>query len=218
MASGEEDQPVPSKNQNAPQPERKHWLEYAIFGFVILTALATGCAAWYARQQWLTAEDNEKRSLRAYVFVESATLVTENGMPKGLRVDGKNTELFVNYKLVNVGQTPAYNVTRLLSLPLREYPLQHDIPIEATNGTSAYLTKSQSFGPVSSRGFTDPEMVTILRPGDQRLYFAGLISYFDIFHEPKETRFCFMYVRTLSGFEFVDCDRWNPADKISYAN
>jgi len=38
---------------------------------LVVTAIATTCAARYTYKQWLTADDTEKRSLRAYVFVES---------------------------------------------------------------------------------------------------------------------------------------------------
>ena len=72
-SSGEADQPTANNNQRGADAETKHWLEYAIFVFVILTAIATGCAPWYMRQQWITADDSEKRDLRAYVYLDTET-------------------------------------------------------------------------------------------------------------------------------------------------
>jgi len=46
---------------------KNNWLENMIFPFVVVTAIATACAARYTYKQWLTADDAEKRSLRAYV-------------------------------------------------------------------------------------------------------------------------------------------------------
>ena len=81
---GPDDRPSPSSvgggkggapNAGTPQGslkrEGKHPLEWMIFGFVVLTFLATATAAWYTRKQWTTAEDAERRSLRPYVGLAS---------------------------------------------------------------------------------------------------------------------------------------------------
>jgi hypothetical protein len=46
-ASGEHDNPNPTGNSPKTNPERKHPLEYGIFGFVVLTAVFTGLGAYY---------------------------------------------------------------------------------------------------------------------------------------------------------------------------
>src|SRR5882762_4433652 len=94
--------------------EPRHWIEYGVLVFVILTAMATATAAWYTRKQWQTALDNGHRQLRAYVYPESATLVWVGaGKPLGAEVTIKNS-----------GQTPAYRVSAQLAISVREYPLQ----------------------------------------------------------------------------------------------
>jgi hypothetical protein len=81
------------------KPENKHWLEYAIFLFVIITAVATSYAACYTRKQWEVASDQERRQLRAYAFVEKAAVTLSGNALKGI-VD-----------LKNAGLTPAYDLT-----------------------------------------------------------------------------------------------------------
>jgi hypothetical protein len=55
--------------------EQRHWIEYGVFAFVLITAMATTTAAWYTRKQWESTADNGHRQLRAYVFPEQANLV-----------------------------------------------------------------------------------------------------------------------------------------------
>ena len=61
----------------------QHWIEYGIFAFVFLTAIATAMAAWYTRRQWESAVDNGHRQLRAYVFPEQANLVSSGKENQG---------------------------------------------------------------------------------------------------------------------------------------
>ena len=55
--------------------EARHWIEYGVFAFVIITAIATATAAWYTRKEWQSTTDNGRRQLRAYVFPDQANLV-----------------------------------------------------------------------------------------------------------------------------------------------
>lgn len=82
------------------KPEGKHWLEYAIFVFVVATALATTAAAYYTRRQWLTGQDTEQRQLRAYVDV----------MPTDETSFLANAPASVGFVVKNDGQTPAFEV------------------------------------------------------------------------------------------------------------
>ena len=55
--------------------EPKHWIEYGVFAFVFITAIATATAAWYTRREWESSVDNGRRQLRAYVFPDQANLI-----------------------------------------------------------------------------------------------------------------------------------------------
>ena len=65
-------------------------LETGIFVLLFFTLIATGCAAYFARNQWLTAEDQKNRSLRAYLIVTGAKFGRDGaGQLKFGRVDAE---------------------------------------------------------------------------------------------------------------------------------
>jgi hypothetical protein len=78
MSSGEARHPRPEDNQGRVKPKRKHWLDVATFLFVVAAAVAAGFAAWYTRNQWLTAADTENRQLPAYVSLRDILIEKRN--------------------------------------------------------------------------------------------------------------------------------------------
>src|SRR5580700_52323 len=100
-SSGEANQPAAdadkAKAKAKAKAEPKHWLEYAIFVFVIATAIATGFAAYYTRRQALTAADTEQRQLRAYLGISSPVINEAEGV--------------ITLQVSNGGQTPATNIS-----------------------------------------------------------------------------------------------------------
>jgi len=104
MSSGSE----AHQPRTSAKAEPKHWLEYAIFLFVIATAIATGFAAYYTRQQWLTAEDTEKRSLRAYIAISTTIPI---------KMDSEKIVITMD----NFGQTPAKDVVSFSKLDFGDF-------------------------------------------------------------------------------------------------
>jgi hypothetical protein len=112
-AQGSDDKPlnaVPSRVEHGePQANghrcrsraEKHpmewFLESGIFLLLLFTLIATSVAACYTRKQWLTADDSEKRDLRAYVYLETHTVP----FPR----DGTPNRYAVALKLTNNGKT-----------------------------------------------------------------------------------------------------------------
>jgi hypothetical protein len=92
--------PPPEQQKPTSKPERKHWLEYAIFGFVVLTAVGTGFAAYYTRQQYLVADDTERQQLRSYVGI----------IPGDIENFGDRALQQFTMTRKNYGQTPAYDL------------------------------------------------------------------------------------------------------------
>src|SRR5579859_4123006 len=78
--------------------EARHWIEYGVFVFVVITAVATATAAWYTRKEWESAAENGRRQLRAYVFPDQASLIWGGGKQPTV------AEIVIK----NSGQTPAY--------------------------------------------------------------------------------------------------------------
>src|ERR1700730_11509321 len=83
-----------------PKPDKNNWLEYLIFPFVVITAVATTCAARYTYKQWLTADDTEKRSLRAYAFANQI----------GIKDFSSGNHASGGVIIRTMGQTPAYKI------------------------------------------------------------------------------------------------------------
>jgi hypothetical protein len=116
-SSGEADQPTADADEPKSKAEPKHWLEYAIFVFVIATAIANGFAAYYTRQQWLTAADTEQRQLRAYVSA---------GVEQYPDINAEHLNYIVLMK--NHGQTPAFKMRGWSTLLISDfYPLPEEV-------------------------------------------------------------------------------------------
>jgi hypothetical protein len=46
--------------------EPPHWIEYGVFAFGIIIAMAAATVAWYTRREWESSFDSGRRQLRAY--------------------------------------------------------------------------------------------------------------------------------------------------------
>lgn len=132
LSGGEGNQTRPTDVPHKAKAEAKHWLEYAIFIFVIATAVATGAAAYYTRQQWLTAEDQERRSLRAYISAKIEKY------PDIMHDSWDMTVVFKNH-----GQTPALNVSTWIQAILGQNPLPSETiqQTEKSGGASTLRTQ-----------------------------------------------------------------------------
>jgi hypothetical protein len=152
--------------------ERKHWLEYAIFVFVVLTTIATFTAAWYTRKQWITADEVQQRQLRAYLGITS------------IDYDKKN-EGYLTVVVSNGGLTPAHNVVVDSTVGVMEGVV--DIPKElalatriatnsTTNGTIILPQKAVSFYVIFDFSKLDEvaeKKITLL--------FYGYVDYVDVY-------------------------------------
>jgi hypothetical protein len=161
MARGKATSPVAQRNHPSAKAEGKHWLDYAIFAFVILTAIGTSFAAFYTRQQWITADDAELRSLRAYGSVYFSPIESFD------IADPKGPFPAINVTAQNGGQTPAYNVSVKASIGPLEFPLRRkitNVPLKSPSLTnSAFLFKERTVIVLSGmdRILTDAEKDSI---------------------------------------------------------
>jgi hypothetical protein len=208
---GEADQPPARHYQKKAKPEPKHWLEYAIFIFVIGTALATGAAAYYTRQQWLTAVDQEKRSLRAYVSFDAATPFHFDSEKMAFTLENfgetpaKDIAVFSNWEFLPFGEQLSKNFEFSekagCSWPQGQKRMQPSISI--------ILPKNS----VSASHYHCPEEVAGLVRAEKKeanAWLYGHIDYSDIFNERHQTTFCLLYW----PFEqkSIFCDRHNEMD------
>ena len=97
----------PNSNEDPSKREGKHPLEYIIAVFLVLTFIATSIAACYTRKQWITADDAEKRSLRAYLIAKNARFSRnkDGTLEYGRTREDGSRELLILYDVINEGVT-----------------------------------------------------------------------------------------------------------------
>jgi hypothetical protein len=164
--------------------EPRHWLEYGVFGFVFITAVATAMAAYYTREEWLTSVDNGRRQLRAYVFPAQATLSWQGTVkPSAAKVIIKNS-----------GETPAYRLSVAAVITAGDYP-PRDVPsIPPLPKTRTVVPPSGEYSLTVAlpQPLTGSQMAAI-KTGAQAIYVVGQIAYADAFGECRLTQYKFFY-------------------------
>lgn len=164
--------------------EPRHWIEYGVFAFVIVTAMATATAAWYTRAQWETSLDNGRRQLRAYVFPDQANLIWE----------GTTKPTMAEIVIKNSGQTPAYKVSTGLMIGSIEYPLRDNLSVPSTPSKPTVVPPVAST--TLSAGMAHPltaDQLKAIQKGTQAIYVFGEIAYTDAFGECRMTRYRLYY-------------------------
>jgi hypothetical protein len=164
--------------------EPKHWIEYGVFAFVVITAIATAIAAWYTRKESETAAENGRRQLRAYVFPDQANLVWQ----------GTAKLISAEIGIKNSGQTPAYRLSTATAVIVGDFPLQADlhVPTMPDNHTVVPPNGSYALSVSMAQPLTGDQLKAIQK-GTQAIYAFGEISYVDAFGECRITKYRFYY-------------------------
>jgi hypothetical protein len=181
--------------------EPRHWIEYGVFAFVFITAIATATAAWYTRKEWESSVDNGHRQLRAYVFPDQANLVWQG--------TAKPSEVEIVIK--KSGQTPAYRLSTATAIMVGDYPLQGDLHVPPMPDKHTVLppTGNSALSIAMEKPLTG-DQVRAIQKGTQAIYAFGEISYVDAFNECRLTRFRFYYqgsgvdIGTKAGLTYLD--------------
>jgi hypothetical protein len=172
------------------KPENKHPLEYFIFGFVVATTIATAFAAYATWGQWQTAFDQERRSLRAYVFFERAGVAFKDKM------------LSADFIIKNAGQTPAYELSTWFQTKIQKA----GTPFVFERIQNAMTTKSM-IGPggstIPSTTIKIPEggekIIAALQEGSFVYYTFGEIEFHDAFHDYWCVKFSMRSIKFENG-------------------
>jgi hypothetical protein len=99
--------------------------------------LATSVAAYFTGRQWLTADDQERRSLRAYIGVSDQQIhnVAINQRPR------------IQVKLKNFGQTPATEATYWIQSRFDTYPTPVELPEQPFRRERVAIFPQDMIGP-----------------------------------------------------------------------
>jgi hypothetical protein len=213
VESTEHCDPNPNGNHGCAQRERKHPLEYAIFAFLVLTFVATSFAACYTRNQWITADDTEKRQIRAYVGVVAQKF--EGGNPF---IPPAIPE--VHFNLRNFGTTPAFEVLHRSGTAICDYPLPAQMDFAPDTDTKTRPEPITIFpGTIDNigiyipgkRALTSEELNSISTGENKRICFWGTVSYKDTFGYSWYTNFCYSYFGTTLKVTHEACEGHNDA-------
>lgn len=156
--------------------------------YVALTLKATREAVQEAEVATKAAQDSveatEKsavRQLRAYVYVDHATITNLSGKPK------------IKVKIKNFGQTPAYSMQHWAAVGFQPYPLPENLkePEDFIPAPISDLPPGHDHtSPIPyDRLFSNDERES-LRTGENGIYVVGRIAYRDVYDEPRITNYC----------------------------
>lgn len=180
---------MPRKDDGDPPRSRikhdpRHWLEYGVFAFVVVTAIATATAAWYTRKASEITAENGRRQLRAYVFPDQANLVWQ----------GSAKPMVAEIGIKNSGQTPAYRLSTATALIVGDFPLRGDlhVPEMPDNHTVVPPNGGYALSVPMAQPMTGDQLKAIQK-GSQAIYAFGEISYIDAFEECRITKYKFYY-------------------------
>jgi hypothetical protein len=176
---------APDSWRAPPRHEPKHPLDIATVSAVIAAGAAV-LAAIYTRSQVSTAQDTEKRQLRAYVSIERLGIDVSKWKESPIVKGG------VVFK--NSGLTPAYKVSGVISMAFSDFPLRAPIKpsdlvrsmamvgagneMNASTGLEVTLTGEQQFR---------------VENGSGAIYIFGQVGYTDAFEDHYCTRFSYFY-------------------------
>ena len=164
--------------------EPRHWLEYGVFAFVLITAIATATAAWYTRKEWQTSLDNGRRQLRAYVFPDQADLLWQ----------GTAKPSVAEIVLKNSGQTPAYRLSTVAMITVSDYPLRDNLTVHPIPPNHTVIPPAGSYAlSVAMEKPLTADQLKAIQKGTQAIYTYGEIAYADAFGECRLTRYQFYY-------------------------
>jgi len=190
--------------------KRNNLLNWLTLVFLVLTSIATAVAAWYTWKQWITADDTEKRQVRAYAFPT----------PTGIKDFELGKAPIGGIKVGTMGQTPAYKVRGEISVGGLPYPLRDDADLSFQKTgqiqNSAFISPNNAFFiSAYAGGILNQTTIDTINDGKKfRLYVWGRIDYEDVFANLHWFTFCYAYDgNSVQGHDVVEtCPRHNEDD------
>jgi hypothetical protein len=153
--------------------------------FTGVLAVATIILAGFTIDLAFTSRKTAKRQLRAYVAA------------RGISVYGFGPDLPVRigFRMINHGQTPAYDVSHASAIEILPHPLppNFQLPTPTTPTPSSFvLHPNASFDAVivAATAFNAVQINMATANEGFRIYLYGTVTYRDAFDEKRETTFC----------------------------
>jgi hypothetical protein len=160
--------------------ERQNNINLGTLGLLAATLLATVIAAYAAWQTVRTMRDNAQKELRAYIFVERAS-ITDVRKPDGYQVSILSK---------NFGKTPAKDYTHIIGIGPGAYPPPTPFPVSVPKPDRPAQTSfppDGQFGRTHSMLGLTPAEIARFNAGTLAIYVVGEMSYTDAFGEARKT-------------------------------
>jgi hypothetical protein len=134
-----------------------------------------------------TIKDSTTRQLRAYLCVNFGAVAKQN-RETGFRFEPR-------LLLINVGHTPAHNVSFRATSAILPFPLPENFNFslgDTPSNSSSVIGTNQNviMSAAIDRLLTDDEIQEINTGGIKRLYIYGSATYEDVYHVKHTTNFC----------------------------
>jgi hypothetical protein len=162
--------PQPRRRNSRTQGEQKHVLDYFTFAVIVVAAVGAGFAAWYTRQQFLTAQDTEQRQLRAYIFIQGG----------GVKLTDDQSGVQAVIQVQNYGQTPGYDFETWTKIEIGQVG-GNPYGVTGTPKQKSIIGPSADFNVPSDRLTFCPGELAAVRAGSAVIFVWGSVRYTDAF-------------------------------------
>ena len=169
----------------------EHAADWFVAAFTFMLVVVTGGLVWSTNRLWLAGERQyalagvtAQRQLRAYISLKSARL-------DGFKV---GSDPIATIEFINGGQTPAHDVTLMLTIAVDDAPYQNflvpvpDVHSRSALGAGRILKNRVNLNYILA--WQDCEAIV---HGRLELFVWGVLSYLDIFDVRHETTVRFQY-------------------------
>jgi len=157
--------------------------------FTGVLAVATIILAVFTVDLARTSKKTAERQLRAYV----------SARPDYVYAFGLNIPVEIKVRIINHGQTPAYNVAQTAAVDALPYPLPAGFPlpksmIPAPATLVLHPNALIDTHVTGKRVLSATEIGQVTANHGLRIYVFGTVKYRDAFKQDRETRFCFSVI------------------------
>jgi hypothetical protein len=131
----------------------------------------------------LHAEKTTERQLRAYISITKVRI-------RDIVVDGKPKAAI---RIINVGQTPAYNLTAYFAMGLYPFDQIPDLPPEGELSKVSLGSNQSIRHCVELAGILNQERMNAIYQGQYAIFVMGVVKYTDTFKAPQYNKIRLMY-------------------------
>jgi hypothetical protein len=185
---------------------------------LIRATRAQHLAAGAAKRAAIAAEDSNKQArqameteLRAYLSIMRIVILSPTLDDPLYKARPGVLDDVVQVFVKNSGKTPAYNTRTTANTCI--VPARNTLPddfayADFPSSVTDYLVAAQTVAAEGETSFScasvpSPELMRSVRNGENWLYAYGHVDYADVFKNPHQTPFCWLFVQGKTPTEYI---------------